>query len=86
MVKTTPTVQLPTPVRLEWYEINRYGKPAGEVLTAFELYLVSGNSVIIVYYGTFDNIQDDAKRGAKTCPDEVPRGIRPELQKMRIEV
>lgn len=44
IVRTTPIVQLPpvrSPIRLAWYEIKRYGKVAGEVLVAFELFLVS---------------------------------------------
>ena len=53
MVKTTPTVQLSddeTPVRLAWYKIDRYGKPAGEVLTAFELFLVSISSITMIFF------------------------------------
>ena len=51
MVKTTPTVPPDdeTPVRLAWYEIDRYGKPAGEVLTAF-VFLVSISSITMIFF------------------------------------
>ena len=43
-MKAPPTVRLdpraPQP-RLDWYPIIRYTKPAGELLAAFELILVS---------------------------------------------
>ena len=49
-MKAAPTVRLdpraPQP-RLDWYPIIRYTKPAGELLAAFELILVSDSVVSI---------------------------------------
>ena len=51
-------------LRLDWIEIVRYNKPAGEVLAAFEL----------------------LQESPQPPPQNVPEGIRPTLQRTRIEV
>ena len=75
----TPTVRLtldvPAP-RLDWFEIVRYNKSAGEMLAAFELLLDEGGELPFA----------PPKASHPHTHYLVPSGIRPVLQKMRIEV
>ena len=75
----TPTVRLtldiPAP-RLDWIEIVRYNKSAGEMLAAFELLLDEGGELPFA----------PPKASHPHTHYLVPSGIRPVLQKTRIEV
>ncbi|KAL8566026.1 hypothetical protein ACOMHN_062755 [Nucella lapillus] len=72
MVKLWPTD--PRTPMLEWYKIKRAGKPGGELLAAFELFrLISGKDLPFL----------PPKRGNIF---QVPRGIRPVMQRTGIEV
>lgn len=42
LVRITPDTEGPV---LEWFPVTRYGKPAGELLAAFELIRVSGHNI-----------------------------------------
>lgn len=74
-----PTVRLTLDVaapRLDWVEIIRYNKSAGEMLAAFELLLDEGGELPFA----------PPKASHPHTHYLVPSGIRPVLQKMRIEV
>ena len=75
-----PTVRLtldnPAP-KLDWVEIVRYNKPAGEVLAAFELLLDDGDATLPPV---------PTKASLPLTHYLVPDHIRPVLQKTRIEV
>jgi hypothetical protein len=77
----TPTMRLDRDLkgrklpRLAWYDIKRYHRNAGEVLAAFELMLIQEDT--------------DPPFPPPKAPEkhyQVPSGIRPILQKTRIEV
>ncbi|XP_067657682.1 myoferlin-like isoform X1 [Haliotis asinina] len=75
--KAQPMVKLDpgdarTPV-LQWYEINRMGQKGGELLAAFELFLMTGKDLPFL----------PPKRGSLYL---VPNGIRPVMQRTGIEV
>lgn len=74
MSRTQDVKDLP---QLDWYEITRYNKSAGEVLVAFELLLDDGAPPSL---GHLWKAPDPAEHYM------VPEGIRPELKQMRIEV
>lgn len=63
--------------QLDWYEITRYNKSAGEMLVAFELLLDEGASLSL---GRLTKAPHPADHYI------VPEGIRPKLKQMRIEV
>lgn len=69
------TLDVPAP-RLDWIEIIRYNKLAGEMLAAFELLLDEGGELPFA----------PPKASHPHTHYLVPSGIRPVLQKMRIEV
>lgn len=69
------TLDIPAP-RLDWIEIVRYNKSAGEMLAAFELLLDEGGELPFA----------PPKASHPHTHYLVPSGIRPVLQKMRIEV
>ncbi|CDS40655.1 myoferlin [Echinococcus multilocularis] len=62
-------------VMLQWYPIKKQGRDGGELLAAFELMLLNG---------TAPPSPPNLKPGTEIY--EVPEGIRPELQRMGIEV
>ena len=69
------TLDIPAP-RLDWIEIIRYNKSAGEMLAAFELLLDEGGEMPFA----------PPKASLPHTHYLVPSGIRPVLQKTRIEV
>ena len=69
------TLDVPAP-RLDWIEIVRYNKSAGEMLAAFELLLDEGGELPFA----------PPKASHPHTHYLVPSGIRPVLQKTRIEV
>ena len=69
------TLDIPAP-RLDWIEIVRYNKSAGEMLAAFELLLDEGGEMPFA----------PPKASLPHTHYLVPSGIRPVLQKTRIEV
>lgn len=77
--KATPTVRLtldtPSP-RLDWFEIVRYTSPVGELLAGFELLLDEGGELPFT----------PPKASPPHTHYIVPSGIRPVLQKTRVEV
>ncbi len=79
MTITKPIVRLnldtPAP-RLDWFQIDRYGQPAGEMLAGFELLLDEGEELPFT----------PPKAAPPYAHYIVPSGIRPILQKTRIEV
>ncbi|KAM3186213.1 hypothetical protein ACTXT7_004799 [Hymenolepis weldensis] len=62
-------------VMLQWYPIKKQGRDGGELLAAFELMLLDGN-----------NPPSPPNKKPGTDLYEVPEGIRPELERMGIEV
>lgn len=62
--------------RLDWFEIDRYKKTCGELLAAFELLLDEGGELPFT----------PPKASPPHTHYIVPSGIRPVLQKHRIEV
>lgn len=77
--RSIPTVRLtldtPSP-SLDWCEIVRYTTPAGELLAAFELLLDEGGELPFT----------PPKASPPHIHYIVPSGIRPVLQKTRVEV
>ncbi|XP_064383023.1 myoferlin-like isoform X2 [Halichondria panicea] len=77
--KTNPTVRLtldtPSP-RLDWFEIVRYNTPVGELLAGFELLLDEGGELPFT----------PPKASPPHTHYIVPSGIRPVLQKTRVEI
>ncbi|KAK6186023.1 hypothetical protein SNE40_008141 [Patella caerulea] len=71
MVKLDPA-DARTPV-LQWYDIMRYGTEGGELLAAFELFLMTGKDLPFL----------PPKRGNLYL---VPNGIRPVMQRTGIEI
>lgn len=85
--------------RLDWYPIDRYTKTEGECLAAFELFLVSGLGTrerggLCLMWLSLHIHQDEGGDLPFQPPSAplparhfiVPSGIRPILQKTRIEV
>nr|CDS32028.1 myoferlin [Hymenolepis microstoma] len=62
-------------VMLQWYPIKKQDRDGGELLAAFELMLIDGNTP-----------PSPPNKRPGTEIYEVPEGIRPELEKMGIEV
>jgi hypothetical protein len=76
-VQCTPNVILDDSyprARLAWYEVTRYGKYAGDILAAFELFLDESMELPFA--------PPTAAEGHFT----VPSGIRPTLQRTRMEI
>ena len=69
------TLDTPSP-RLAWFDIERYTKPAGELLAGFELLLDEGGDLPFT----------PPKASPPRMHFIVPSGIRPVLQKTRVEV
>ena len=77
MANPTVRLDLDTPApRLDWYHITRYGEYAGELLAGFELILDEGGELPFT----------PPKASPPHVHYIVPSGIRPILQKTRIEV
>ena len=70
-------LSLDTPApRLDWFSITRYEEPAGELLAAFELIRDEGGELPFT----------PPKASPPLTHYIVPSGIRPILQKTRVEV
>jgi hypothetical protein len=72
LVRMSPDIESPV---LEWFQITRYGKPAGEILAAFEL----------IRIGDHGWVPPELKTGPDNC-FAIPPEIQPEVKKMRVEV